>query len=350
MKLFTVGPVEMYPETLEVAGRQLPYFRTQEFSNTMFENEELLKKAVYAGKEDKVAFLTTSGTGAMEGAVINCFTSEDRVIVINGGSFGKRFCEICERHSIGFDSVDLKFGEVLTRDRLPADASSYTALLVNIDETSTGQLYDIKMLSQYCSKNGLYFVVDAISSFGADEIRFTDHKIDALIIGSQKALALSPGIAAIVLSEKIIRERIEKILAPSVYLDLKDHLKNMERGQTPFTPAVGILLELNQRLKKIDDEGIENTIAQTAELAKYFRERAKRIGIIIPEYPLSNALTPIVFGGGAKKVFETLKDERGIMLTPSGGELADKLLRVGHLGNLSEADYDELLAELKTLV
>ncbi len=370
MKLFTVGPVEMYPETLDIAGKQLPYFRTAEFSEIMFENERLIKKAVYAGDDAKAAFLTTSGTGAMEAAVINCFTSRDRVLIINGGGFGRRFCEICERHGIAFDSVDLKFGEVLTKDRLPecgsneADLpktgiakenfekknSKYTGLLVNIDETSTGQLYDIKMLSEYCKENDMYFIVDAISSFGADEIKFDEYGIDVLIIGSQKALALSPGIAITVMSESIIKNRIEKITCPCYYLDLRDHLKNMERGQTPFTPAVGILLELNQRLQYIDSVGIEKIIADTKELADYFREKARAIGIKIPEYPLSNAVTPILFDCGAGHIFETLKNEHGIFITPSGGELADKLLRVGHIGNLKKEDYDELLIKIEELV
>ena len=352
MKLFTVGPVEMYPETLDIAGKQLPYFRTAEFSEIMFENERFIKKAVYAGDDAKAAFLTTSGTGAMEAAVINCFTSRDRVLIINGGGFGHRFCEICKRHGIAFDSVDLKFGEVLTKDKLPKNRNDirYSGLLVNIDETSTGQLYDIKMLSEYCKENDMYFIVDAISSFGADEIKFDEYGIDVLIIGSQKALALSPGIAITVMSERIIKDRIEKMLCPSIYLDLKDHLKNMERGQTPFTPAVGILLELNQRLQYIDSIGIEKIIAGTKELADYFREKAGAIGIKIPEYPLSNAVTPILFESEAKHIFEVLKNERDIMITPSGGDLAEKLLRVGHIGNLKKEDYDELLRNIAELI
>ena len=352
MKLFTVGPVEMYPETLDIAGKQLPYFRTAEFSEIMFENEKLIKKAVYAGESAKAAFLTTSGTGAMEAAVINCFTKDDRLLVINGGSFGHRFCDICERHGIPFDSVDLKFGEILTKDKLPSAGACahYTGLLVNIDETSTGQLYDIKMLSEYCRDNDMYFIVDAISSFGADEIKFDQLGIDVLIIGSQKALALSPGIAITVLSDRIIKERIEKITCPTIYLDLKDHLKNMERGQTPFTPAVGILLELNQRLQYIDSVGIEKVIADTKDLAEYFRNKAREAGIKIPDYPLSNAVTPILFESGAKHIFEVLKNERNIMITPSGGDLAEKLLRVGHIGNLKKEDYDELLRNIADLV
>lgn len=140
MKLFTIGPVEMYPETLEMSGKQLPYFRTSEFSEIMLENEVLLKESIHAPKESKVIFLTASGTAAMEAAVINCFTSDDRLLVIQGGSFGRRFSEICRIHKIPFDELILSFGEVLTKEKLePYNKKGYSGLLVNLHETSTGQ-------------------------------------------------------------------------------------------------------------------------------------------------------------------------------------------------------------------
>ena len=150
MKLFTVGPVEMYPFTLKTAAGQIPYFRTKEFSAMML--EELLKKQMHAPDTSRLVFLTASGTGAMEATVFNLFNKDDRLLIIDGGSFGHRFAQICELHGIPHDVLTLSFGESLTSERLEEySGTAYTGLLVNIHETSTGQLYDINTLKNTVS-------------------------------------------------------------------------------------------------------------------------------------------------------------------------------------------------------
>lgn len=350
MKLFTVGPVEMYPGTLETASEQLPYFRTPEFSQLMLENERMFKASIGAHKNSKTVFLTASGSGAMEAAVINCFDSKDKVLVINGGSFGRRFADICAIHKIPYDELKLEFGEVLTEQRLDAyDGSVYTGLLVNLHETSTGQLYDIKVVSHYCQKNNIYLVVDAISAYLADEIDFDNDGIDALIVSSQKALALSPGLSIVEVSERMYRDKVMGIEPATLYFDFKDHIKNMERGQTPFTPAVGILLELHERLTTIGKQGIEDVQRAQAELAQRFRKELKELGFHTPEYPLSNALTPVLLEPNAKEIYEQLKEKYDIIVTPSGGALEKVLVRVGHLGNVKWEDYEVLLDAMKCI-
>ncbi len=351
MRLFTVGPVMMYPDTLEQSGRQLPYFRTDDFSRIMLDSERILKGFLDASDEHKVAFLTASGTGAMEAAVSCLFTPSDKVLVINGGGFGKRFTEICSVHNIPWDQISLRAGEALTKEHFQAfDGKGYSALLVNLDETSTGQLYDIAMLSEFCKANDMYLVVDAISAFLADEISMSKYGIDALIISSQKALALEPGTSIVVLSPRAYRDRISSIKSPTYYLDLKHHILDQERGQTPFTPSVGTLLCLNDMLHAIDDMGIGEKIRRTRVLAEYFRQQAKEIGLKIPEYPLSNAVTPILFDGNAMDVYKRLSDDYDITVTPSGGDLKPNMLRVGHIGNLSTSDYDALISALKEIL
>ena len=350
MKLFTVGPVEMFPETMEQASRQLPYFRTPEFSDLMLENETLFKESISAPSEAKTVFLTASGTGAMEAAVINCFDKDDKLLVINGGGFGKRFAEICALHQIPYEELRLEFGEVLTEERL-ADFKDCgcTGLLVNLHETSTGQLYDIRLLTAFCREHGLYLIVDAISAYGADEIDFERDGIDALIVSSQKALALSPGLSIVVVSSRLYQNKIMNIQSGSLYFDFKIHIENLKRGQTPFTPAVGILLELHERLLQIQENGIEKQRKQTYILAEYFREQALKAGFGIPKYPLSNALTPILLESRAKEMYMRLKDDYGLVVTPSGGALENTLIRIGHLGNVVLEDYEELLKAMKAV-
>lgn len=347
MKLFTVGPVEMFPETLEMNAKQVPYFRTPEFSEIMLENEVLFKESIYASKETKVIFLTASGTAAMEAAVINCFTPDDRLLVIQGGSFGKRFAEICKIHKIPFDEVKLTFGETLTKEKLePYKKNAYNGLLVNLHETSTGQLYDIDMLSEFCRENGLYLIVDAIGAYGADEINFEKQGIDVLIVSSQKTLALAPGAAVVAVSERMYQNRVLSLESGVLYLDFKQHIDNLKRGQTPFTPAVGIFLNLNQRLKQMRQIGMKEISQNMHRAACRFRQETARLGFMVPEYPLSNALTPVIAAPYAERLYQKLKEEYDMIVTPSGGELKDVLVRVGHLGNVRWKDYEELLAAI----
>jgi aspartate aminotransferase-like enzyme len=356
-KLFTLGPVEMFEYTRERPLGPLPYFRTEAFSKINLECAARLKRLANAPGDSHVLLLACSGTGAMEAVVGGCFSENDRLAVIDGGGFGHRFAELAAHHGIPYEAVKLAFGETLGGDALAAAASAspgggFAGLLINHHETSTGQLYDLDMASGFCSSHDLYLVCDAISSFLADGLDFSAQCIDALIVSSQKALALPPGLSAVILSdrlwEKIGREKIRPF---SLYFDLTGAELDARRGQTPFTPAGGLILALRDRLERIEEEGgYGAAVTRVSALARDFRARIAGLiekGLLgLPGHPLSNACTPLVFpGGGAKAVCEKLAGEHDVWLNPCGGELADKVLRVGHLGALAEAD-NEMLAGL----
>ena len=347
---FTVGPVQMDEEIRNLGKEDIPYFRTEEFSKIMKENEKLICEFAEATDESRAVLLTGSGTASMEATVLNCFTKEDKVLIINGGSFGQRFVEICEILEIPYSEIKLKYGQVLKREELEKfENKGITGLLVNVHETSTGILYDIDMISEFCTKNNVFLVVDAISSFLADEISFSKLKIDAMIIGSQKALALPPGISIIVLSKRAI-EKINKNRVKSLYFDLKKALAEGERGQTPFTPAVLILLQLHLRLLKIKEKGIDIERNRIKTLAKDFRERIKALPFEIFSSDMSNALTSLSpLKASAYDIFKILKDEYKIWICPNGGMLKDKVFRVGHIGNLTIDDNIKLIEALKDM-
>jgi aspartate aminotransferase-like enzyme len=317
----------------------------------MLRSERNVKRLSGAPEDSRVVFITASGTGAMEASVISIFGSSDKLLVIDGGSFGKRFAQICEVHRIRHEVIRLDFGERLSEHHLaPHDGKGFTGLLINIHETTTGQIYDMSLVSEFCKKNGMVLVVDAISSFLADRLNVAESSIDAMIFSSQKALALSPGLSGIVLSGRAC-ERINEKPPGTVYLDLKAHLKDMERGQTPFTPAVGIMLEMDDMLKRVCETGVHTKVERTRELAVHFRERVIETGLKLPDYPLSNALTPLIFEkGNAAEVYRKLREEHEITLTPNGGPLKDKVLRVGHMGNITERDLDLLIDKLKEVL
>ena len=350
MKLFTVGPTQMYEQTLKVGSKQLPYFRTSEFSAIVLESVKKMKKLLNARDDDNLIYITGSGTAAMESIVSNAFDKKDKLLIINGGTFGKRFVQLAQIYNIPFDDVKLNYGEILTEKNFEKyDLKSYTALLVNIDETSTGQLYDIKMLSKICKGNNMFFIVDAISSFLADEYDVTKYNIDCTILSTQKALALSPGLSILNISNKLYESKIKSKKPINLYLNINEHIENMKRGQTPNTPAVGIILELAQRVDSIKSASDE--INKVKENAIYFRKLAVDSGFEIPSYPLSNAVTPIVLtNNNAKEVFECLKNEYEIFVNPTGGELGDKILRISHIGNLQKSDYDDLIIKMKEVM
>lgn len=347
MKLFTVGPVEMYPETLQIEGTQLPYFRTEEFSAKMKECERMFLRTVNAPEGAYYFPLTCSGSGAMDAVVANLFTEEDKVLIIDGGSFGHRFTEICERYRIPADVYALAFREAFSRERFEQyNGGGYTALLVNVCDTSTGQLYDLDYLNDFCRRNGMLLVADAVSAYLADEIDMARQGVDVLFTASQKALALSPGLALVALSRRA-RERAAKNRVP-YYFDFNAAIENQKRGQTPFTCPVGTLLALHQRLQSISKAGVHETVALHAHRAEYFRRQLAGLPVELPEIPLSNSCTPLIFpDGNAPRIFENLKNKYGLVLTPSGGNWRSLQLRVGHLGNLTDADFNLLVEKLR---
>lgn len=344
---FTVGPVMSSEAILAIGAEQVPYFRTSEFSELMLENERLVKKFSHASEDSRVAFMTCSGSGGMETAIMNCLTKNDKALVINGGSFGERFVELLKLHDIPYTEIIIEHGKALKQEHLaPYEGKGYTTFLLQKHETSTGVHFNINLVSDFCKRNGCFLIVDTISSFLADPFDMATLDAGVMITGSQKALACPPGIAIMVLSPSAIK-RIENTKCCCQYLDLKLALKNQERGQTPWTPAVGVLRQINARLKEIDTAGGDMVeVERTAKLAKYFRDKIKEHGLpfeIISE-SLSNAVTPLhPTTQSAYQIFLKIKDEYGMWICPNGGEMKDTVFRVGHIGCLTEANYDCLI-------
>lgn len=348
---FTVGPVMSDDVVRAVGAEQVPYFRTSEFSSIMLENEKLMKQFAKAGDDARTVFITGSGTASMEATVMNVFDKTDKVLVVNGGSFGHRFVELCQIHDIPYEEIKLEPGKALKTEQLAAyNNKGFTGFLVNAHETSTGVHYDMEMISEFCKRNSLFLVVDAISSFLADDFDMKGLGVQVMITGSQKALACPPGVSIIVLSHEAV-ERIEKHDVKCMYLDLKAALKNGERGQTPFTPAVGTLRQINARLKEIEAAGgVEAETKKIAELAQDFRKKIQGFPFEIVSESMSNAVTPLhPLHVSAYEIFIRLKNEYGIWICPNGGEMKEKIFRVGHIGALTKEDNTTLVDAFKDL-
>ena len=349
---FTVGPVQLSEMVRTIGAEEVPYFRTSEFSAVMLENECLMNKLVYAPDGARTVFITGSGTAAMEAAVMNVFGAEDKLLVINGGSFGNRFVELCRLHEISFTEICLTPGKALTREHLKLyENKGYTGFLVNVCETSTGVLYDMDLIGSFCKQNNIFLVADAISAFLADNLNMKQMGIDILLAGSQKALACPPGISIIVLSANAV-ERVQNHICRCMYFDLKSALKNGERGQTPYTPAVGILRQINARLKEIVNAGgTGSEQAKICAIACDFRKKIAGLPFEIFAESMSNAVTALhPINTSAYDIFIQLKDKYNIWVCPNGGELRDTIFRVGHIGDLTLEDNIILINALEDLL
>lgn len=353
---FTIGPVQTDAETQKIGAEQIPYFRTPEFSEIMKENEKLMCQLFDAPENSRVVFMTGSGTASMEGGVMNFFSGNDKVLVVNGGSFGHRFVELCQIHEIPFTEIHLEYGQPLSPDILKEfENKGFTGMMLQLCETSTGILYDMNMVGDFCKRNGIFLFVDAVSGFLADHFSMSKMHVNAAITGSQKALSLPPSMSFTVLDTEAQR-RCAANKVKSMYFNYADYLRNGERGQTPFTPAVATLLQLNEKLNRIvRNGGTQYANKLIRQRAEYFRARIKHLPfrVFTPENATSNcvtALSPVGESVSAYRIFEIIKDEYGIWVCPNGGDLAEKVLRVGHIGNITEQEIDSLIAAFDDLL
>jgi aspartate aminotransferase-like enzyme len=228
--------------------------------------------------------------------------------------------------------------------------SGITGMLVNMCETSTGQLYPMDVISAFCKRNNICLIVDAISSFLCDPFSMKKIGADAVIISSQKGLALQAGMSFIAITNKIFEQRCIRNNPQSLYFRFTDYEQDIKRGQTPYTPSVTIINQLHDKLNRIIKNGVDSHVKYIENLAVYFREELlTKTNYTIPEYTLSNCLTPIYCQReNAKNIVDLLLKQHNVYVTPCAGNIADILFRVVHMSiQLNKQDIDELLNLLK---
>lgn len=347
MKLFTPGPIQMDPETQAIGGQQIQYFRTPQFSQIMLECMHSLINITDAPQNSRVVFLTASGTAAMEATVMNLFTERDKVLVIDGGTFGKRFAQICAIHHIPMQSLVLRPNEEFTPNMLEQyRGQGFTGMLVNVCETSNGRLYDMHSISAFCKEQGICLVTDIISTFLCDHFSMRECGASAIILSSQKGLGLQPGMSFVLLTEEVFEARVRRNDPETLYFRFTDYYPEILRGQTNYTPAIGVINQLQDRLQRIQKYGVDFYIEAVRKTATYFRERLlAKTEFTYPGYPLSNCVTPVWTAPyDARYIVDVLRDKYGIFVVPAAGELTHRMLRVGHMSaQLTLSDIDRLI-------
>lgn len=341
MKSFAF-PGNIEPEILSIAAGQVPYMRASWFSQLVLECEIALLNLVEC-EGGRVIPYTASGTAAMD-ACVNAFVStRRRALVVNGGAFGARWRDLCRYYQIPHDEFAVPFGQHPDMDRLGEllATSRYDVLLMQHHETSSGYLYDLESIARICETAGVRLVVDAISSFLTDGFSMRDNGIDVAVISSQKGLNLPPGLSFVVLSKRILDEG--GFASRSYYFDWNVHLSDLGRGQTPFSPATHLFMQLHARLIQMETLGVEQMIAQVSAKALAFRNACLDNGWSFAARRMSNCLSGVILPFPARPLVSHLSS-RQIYVMPSGPE---NMIRVGHIGTLDAREQIELAKEIK---
>lgn len=343
--LFTVGPVAHFPRTLEIMRQEPPYNRTLDFAQRTRKIINNLKHLL--GTSGEVLILTCSGTGAMEAAIGAFFGPSNRVLVVAGGVFGQRWVDLSRRFGIDVINLDPPIGAAVDPVLVGTMLDRYACdgLIVTAHETSTGVLHDVHAIGEEAKSRGVFFLVDAISTVLADPFVMDEWGIDAAVLSSPKGLALPPGLAFVAVGNRAI-QKIERIRPLSLYFDLREYLRNQERGQIPFTPAISLLLVLEDRLQHIFEHGLSFWHQQSASLATSFRRNIADLPLKqVPTSP-SNALTALhcLAALPAIQWVDFLRAQYGFYVSPNGDGSG---FRIGHMGNQTQADLDKLVDALR---
>jgi aspartate aminotransferase-like enzyme len=298
--------------------------------------------------QSEVYVLTASGTGAMEAAVVNVLSPGDGVLAVSIGEFGDRFAKIADAFGAKVTKLDFEPGTAAVAaavaDALRAD-SSLGAVLLTHNETSTGVTNDVQAIGKAIRavRPEVLFVVDAISSLGCIDFKMDAWGVDVATTCSQKGFMIPPGLAFISLSDRAWRA-YERAKMPRFYFDVGAYKSYAARGQPPFTPAVSLYYGLDTALEIMAAEGFEQVNARHAATAEYTRRRVKGLGLkLLAEGPQgSDTVTSVLVpeGVNAAELLALLNKEYDTVLAAGQGKLMGKIVRIGHMGMVTNADID----------
>jgi aspartate aminotransferase-like enzyme len=339
--LLAPGPTPVPPEVLGAMAQPMIHHRTPQFSEIFAEAAAGLKYVFQTAQD--VLILAASGSGAMEAAVTNLMKKGEKAIVINGGKFGERWTKINQAYGIEVVELKVEWGKAVDPavvEKALKETQNVGAIFVQASETSTTVKHPIEALAKLVKGTSTLLVVDGITGVGVFDLPMDKWGIDVLISGSQKAFMLPPGLAFIALSEKAWKKQKEGDL-PKFYFNLATEKKNLAKKTTAWTPAVTLIIGLNEVMKMYKKEGLENAFRRQAMLGQAVREAFKAHGfkMVAPDAP-SDAATGVfvpegVDGGGLVKY---LRDTVGVTLAGGQDHLKGKIFRVAHLGYFEPFD------------
>ncbi len=346
--LLAPGPTPVPPEVLLAMARPIIHHRAPEF-DPIFAEARAGLQWLFQTRND-VLMLAASGTGGMEGAVSNFLSPGDKALFVNGGKFGERWGKICKTFGVQATEIKVEWGRAVDPQQV-ADAlkrdPTIKAVYVQASETSTGVSHDVKTIGEIVKPyDNTILVVDAITALGVFDIKTDAWGLDVVITGSQKALMLPPGMAFVSVSDKAWA-LADKAKNAAFYFNFKKERENQVKNQTAFTPAVSLIIGLQESFKMMKAEGLDNLFARHGRLARAMREGIQAAGLtLFPKESPSDALTAVCAPEGidGQAIYKNLRVQYG--MTAAGGQdhLKGKIFRLSHMGYADTFDVIAALA------
>jgi aspartate aminotransferase-like enzyme len=349
LRLFTPGPTPVPEEVLQALSRPIIHHRQADFKEIFRRACDDLKY-LFQTKEDVVT-LTASGTGAMEAAVVNLLSAGDSAIFVNGGRFGERWGQILRKYGVTPIEIKVEWGHAVDPEAIMQSLTKYPAakaVFLTHSETSTGTAIDLRRIAEVVrASSKAFIVVDGISSVGALEVHMDAWGIDVLLTGSQKGLMIPPGLAFIAFSQRA-REAARASTSPRFYFDLERAWKTVKETQTPWTPAISLIVGLAVALRMIRQEGLQNVWARHERLARAVREGCTALGLEPFSKSPSASVTAVQMleGIDGEVLRSHLRKKHGIIVAGGQDHLKGKAIRIAHLGYFDDLDIVAVVAGL----
>jgi len=346
--LLAPGPTPIPPEVLLAMAQPIIHHRTPEYE-ALFADVRRDLRLLFQCKNEVLIF-AASGTGAMEGAVVNTLSAGDQVVVVRGGKFGERWAEICEAYGVRVLPVDVPYGKSVDPAAVAAALKSepaVKAVFATHSETSTGAVHNVQAIAAIVRETPAILIVDAITSLGVMDLPMDAWGADIVVAGSQKALMLPPGLAFAALSDKAWA-LVPTARLPKYYFNFTAERKAIEKNQSAYTPAVSLVVGLRESLRLILAEGLPNVFARHDRLARATRAGVQALGLeLFAEHP-GCACTAVkapagIEGGAIVKGFR----QRGITIAGGQGSMRGKIFRIAHMGYVDGFDVLTALTALE---
>ncbi len=346
------GPTPCPPDVLAAAAGDMINHRGPEFA-------ELLQRLTcgiqpFFGTEQEILILSSSGTGAMEAAIVNTLSAGDKVLCVTVGSFGDRFAGIAETYGADVDRSNIEWGEAATPELVAEliTQDEYDALLITHNETSTGVTNPIAEISAAVKQVAdPLIIVDAVSSLGSIDMRMDEWGLDAVVTASQKGWLSPPGIAMAALSERGWAAA-ESSQMPKFYFDLTVHHEYATRGQPPWTPSLPTLYAMDAALPLLNAEGPEAIYARHHRFASWTRSAMRAMGLelLADERYASDTVTAVRVPDGVAQsaLSKRLREQYDVVIAGGQGKLANDIFRIGHLGWLDQGDMAACFSALQS--
>ena len=354
--LRTPGPTPVPDDIVEAMGAPMVNHRGPEFNDLINRVTNQLKQ-VFMTQND-LFILTASGTGSLEAAIVNTLSPGDRVIAATAGSFGDRFVDLARAYGADLTVLEFEWGAAVDPDAIRQELRkdpSVKAVMVTHNETSTGITHPLQDMAQVVKGEfNKLLLVDAVSSLGCIPLPVDGWDCDVVGTASQKGFMIPPGLSFVCMSPAAW-EAQKAATMPRFYFDLKAARQYLERGQTPFTPAVGAMYGLSKALDNMLDEGLEGVYERHARIAGFTRDCMKDLGLELlaeNEAYASNTVTAVKMPAGvdSDQMMGILHGEENVVLATGQGKLTKDIFRIGHLGHVTQEDIEEVVTALKTVL